>query len=259
MCTICDDKDKYLSNYPEANYCFKCGKYVRKNDYHMHVDPVIKYDDVLNHYEESHPSYGNIVISRFSGGPSNFYGSAITHNNGISIKIMPSKKITSDYTERYYSGNNPIIEVVLSPSQFAEAITSIGLGEGTPCTIKSVKGEYMPLCPERNLEQEANDTLKKKMTEFASKYEKSFAEIRDMLDNKKTILKGDRKKIIGFLNSFMLDLKHNLPFLHECMIEAYDKAAMSAKADIEAFYTKAVRELGLNAIEEMKVKEIENG
>ena len=256
MC-ICDNKDKYLEMYPEAKYCLKCGKYVHDNEYHKHVDPVLKYDDTLDHYEETHPSYGNIVITRFSGGSSNFYGSAITHNHGISIKITPSKKISSDYNEWYYSSNNPIIEVVLSPSQFAEAITSIGIGEGTPCTIKSVKGEYLPVCPERNLEQEANDKLKNQMTEFASKYEKSFSEIRDMLDNKKTILKGDRKKIMGFLNSFMQDLEHNLPFLHECMIEAYDKAAMSAKADIEAFYNMAVHKLGINAIEETKTKGIE--
>jgi len=244
----------------DAKFCPVCGRCLENPDYHK-TEPITyidRSDSATEDVEESHPSFAQLSFHRYSGGHNNLYGSAIRHQEYIALQIKRSVKHISPYSEYYYAYSAPLIEVFMSQAQFAEAITTMNMGSGVPVTLHSLKGEFFPKCPEFNQAQKANNDLNQKMNEFADKIAHGQKRINEILGKKGAINKGERKEISNIYSMLMQDLRSNLPFLHECMTEAFDKTAMSAKADIEAFYVNAVNRLGLEALESKKVNLIEN-
>jgi len=246
---VADLNDKFGS---DAKFCPICGRYLGKREFNR-VEPVTIEDrsksTPFEDVEESHPSYAQLSFSRVSGGHSNLYGSAIKHQEYISLQIAKSVKHSSPYNETYYAYSSPIIEVHMSQAQFAEAITTMNIGSGVPVTLHSLRGEYFPKCPETNQTQKINDDLDNKLNDFANKISKGQDRVNEILRKKGAINKGERKEIKNIYDMLMQELRSNLPFLHECMTEAYEKTATSAKADIEAFYISAIHRLGKEALE----------
>jgi hypothetical protein len=237
----------------DAKFCPVCGRCLEKPDFHK-VVPVetIERGMPFEDMEESHPSFAQLSFHRYSGGHSNLYGSAIQHQQMISLQIKRSVKHVSPYDEKYYAYSSPLIEVHMSQAQFAEAITTLNMGDGVPVTLHSLRGEYFPKCPETNQAQKANNDLRDKLNEFADKISAGQKEINEILNKKGAINKGERKKIADIYGMLIQDLRSNLPFLHECMTEAFNKTTTSAKADIEAFYINAVNRLGMEALNQKK-------
>ena len=252
---IGDMHEEYISKYPEASHCMFCGRYIRKNKYNVSepATVIVAKDDVLGNREESHPAYAQLQFSRQSGGYSHLYGSAIKHQETITMRVNMSRKVSSKYDERYYSEHMPLIEVRMSQSQFAQAITSMNMGSGVPVTLEALRGKVMPKCQEKTVSEIANRGLSEKMNEFADKISKDEGRIKEILEKKGTIKVGERKEIGSIYGLLMQDIRSNMPYLHECMIEAYDKTATASKADIEAFYTNAIMNLGLDALKEKQL------
>jgi len=91
------------------------------------VDPVIK-ERELGGTSESHPSYGMVSFNRQQQTPpANLFGSSIKHQTLISLTIRRGTK-ERDLSRDWYFGGEELIEVLLSPNQFAEAITHMNMG-----------------------------------------------------------------------------------------------------------------------------------
>jgi len=238
-----------------AIFCPFCGRCLEKAEYNKKEKPtVVERNEVWGgEFEESHPAYAQLQFSRQSGGNSNLYGSAIKHQETISMRVSRSVKHVSEYSERYYAECLPLIEIRMSQSQFAEAITSMNMGSGVPVTLESLKGQHFPKCEEKSISERASDDLKNNLNKFADKISKGEKRINEILKKKGAILNGERKEIYNIYNMLMQDLRDNMPFLHECMIEAYDKTAQSAKADIEAFYINAVTRMGSEVMDSKRL------
>jgi hypothetical protein len=98
--------------------------------------------------EKQHPSFGVVSLSRAHGTNHSLFGSSITHNNFIILSIKRAilkRNLSHDWIMP--DGHAPIVEVEMSATQFAEAITSFNKGEGSPCTITYVDGKQIPSCP----------------------------------------------------------------------------------------------------------------
>lgn len=255
-----DAYDEYLKKYPDASHCMYCGRYLLKNDYNkvQEVEIIDRKDSPMGDKEERHPAYGQLSFSRGTGGHSNLYGSSVRNQHTITLRIATSVKHTSPYHESYFD-REPLIEVVMSHAQFAEAITSFNMGGGVPVTLKYVRGQYMPLCGEVSKSQRANDDLKEKLGEFADKITAGSEKIEAILDKKGAINKGERKTISNVYKSWIGDLKHNLPFLHECMTESYEKTIANAKSEIEAFYIHGLQKLGIEQLDKKQIVVNESG
>jgi len=240
----------------KAQHCPFCGRYLGENDYHASEPSTIinrGANNVLGDREETHPAYAQLQFSRQSGGHSNLYGSAIKHQETIVMRVSNSKKISCEYSERYYTEHNPLIEVRMSQTQFSQAITSMNMGSGVPVTLESLRGKQMPKCEEESVAEIANRGLEQKIKKFADSISSGQARIKEILVKKGTIKVAERKEIGDIYGSLMQDLRSNIPFLHECMTEAYDKTANAAKADIEAFYTNAIMKMGMDALDEKRI------
>lgn len=91
--------------------------------------------------KKQHPSYGMIRFARSSIGGSGtaLFGSSIMHNNVIRLSISKGMMEREGNEDWFLAGtdiNDMIVEVEMSYTQFAEAITSLNIGEGIPVTIR---------------------------------------------------------------------------------------------------------------------------
>ena len=91
---------------------------------------------------KDHPSYGILRLTRASNGGQGvaLFGSSIHHNNTIRLSISKGFEERKENETRYYgyaAMKDSYIDLEMCYSQFAEAITSIGMGEGVPVTIRT--------------------------------------------------------------------------------------------------------------------------
>ena len=101
-------------------------------------DYIISEDALGTSYK--HPSFGMLSFNRTHGGHSNLFGSSIQHNDTIHM-VLREGVVTRGLNDDWYVGEDEILEVEMSQSQFAELITSMNVGTGTPCTIKYLRGK----------------------------------------------------------------------------------------------------------------------
>ncbi len=205
-----------------------------------------------NDITETHPAYAQLSIHRTTrhGGDGNtLYGSAIKHQSTISMIIAPSEKHTNSYMQSYYASNRPYIEVEMSQSQFSEAITSMNMGGGVPVTLRSLRGDVIPMCIEQTVQDLNQSHLNDQLNELAKTIGRFDTASRCILGKKGTITVADKKKLMSMYSTVIQEMNSNLPFLNECLQETLDKNTNAAKAEIEAFMLNTITNLGLDALE----------
>jgi len=202
-------------------------------------------------FEREHPSYGILHISRTSGGTSaiRLFGSPLaTHYGTIRLTISKGKWIHGLNHDRYYGMNKDFIEVEMSAAQFADAITSLNMGSGTPCTIRYVDGERVAAPPVHATEAEhIRDNFEGTLDKYKAKartYRKRIEELASKLSTKA------REEIRIALDVMEQQLASNVPFVVEQFQEATSRITTSAKAEVDAFVTGVVRAAGLQSIAE---------
>lgn len=95
-----------------------------------------------------HPSFANIYIGRsLCSGKQTLFGSSIKHSDVITLKISPASLGRNLHEDHVYQESVPYIEIDMSQAQFAQAITSLNQGEGTPVTLRRLNGQYIEPCP----------------------------------------------------------------------------------------------------------------
>jgi hypothetical protein len=200
-------------------------------------------------FEREHPSYGVIHISRISGGTgeTRLFGSPLaTHFGTICLKISKGKWIHGLHHDRYYGMNAEFIEVEMSAAQFADAITSLNMGSGTPCTIRYVGGQRVEDPPDYPTESEhIRDNFEDSIGKYkakAHKYRKRIEELTGKLSSKA------RDEIRVALDVMEDQLGSNIPFVLKQFQEATTRITTAAKAEVDAFVNGVIRAAGLQSI-----------
>lgn len=199
-------------------------------------------------FEREHESYGILHISRMtSTGAVRLFGSPLaTHYGSIRISISKGKWIHGLHHDRFFGMNKDHIEIEMSAAQFADAITSLNIGSGTPCTIRYIAGRRVEDPPQHETEAEHirnnfGATLDKhigRMGEYRKTIEKHVAKLGAKA----------REEIRVALDVIEGQLTSNISFVVNQFQEATTRITTSAKAEVEAFVTHAVRAAGLQAI-----------
>ena len=199
---------------------------------------------------ETHQTYGLVGFSRISCGRAgiNLFGSSIRHHSAITLRIRRAEK-RRDLSRDWFHANEDLIEVTLSPTQFAEAITCMNMGDGVPCTIRYVGREDMGDCPEINQRQIFNDEIKRDVHKAMKDAEKLVSRANELLEKKSTNM-TDKREIAETLRMLMQHIKNNIPFVHSQFNEAMDKTVNEAKGEVEAFFLNKINSLGLEALQD---------
>ena len=198
----------------------------------------------------THPSFGIISVSRgTSSGKMNLFNSSIQQNHFILIEVQRASLYRSVYHDSVFPEGIPIVRLYMSPSQFADLITSPNTG-GTPCTLDSVNGVSIPEPEYVNKRVQIDDDFKKKMDEVVSFTNEFYTKIQEIL-MKPNIGKSDRKNILKLLDMMNAQITSNVPFIKQTFTEQMDKTANEAKFEVTQFIEEKLKRLGLESFKDL--------
>lgn len=206
---------------------------------------------------EEHPAFGIVGISRIhSSSPDRLFGSSIRRNpTSVRLRIRRAKRV-HNLSEDWYFGKGELVDVELTSAQFADLLTHMNIGDGVPCTIRSVDNVSVPRIPEDDSVEVDRicDGFKEDVRAKSKEIVEIKNEIREIL-NKKTINKGDRKAIGGLLEKMTRQIVDSAPFVVDMLAEASEKIGTEVKKEAEAFMSMAVERAGIKTLSEMSREE----
>jgi hypothetical protein len=193
-----------------------------------------------------HPSFGVINISRgVCSKKMNLFGSSIQQRTFITIDISKAVLIRNLNRDWIISDHGvPIVSIYLSPSQFADAITALNQGEGTPCTIHFMDGHEVPEPILESKRVQFDTEFEDKMKEVTSATNQFYTKIAEILA-KPSIGKHDKKEILKQLDQLKMQIESNVPFIKRQFSEQMDETVVEAKNEIAAFIEDKIKKLGL--------------
>lgn len=199
-------------------------------------------------FEREHPSYGMLDISRTNGSSAvRLFGSPLADHYST-IRIRVSKARWHHHLDRdwFHGMSKDHIEIELSAAQFADAITSLNHGAGTPCTIRYIDGKRVEDPPDyateaEHVRQGFGETLKSYIAK-AREQRKRIEELTGKLGEKA------RREIRIALDVMEDQLASNVPFVVRQFEQATSKITSAAKAEVDAFVTGVFRAAGIEAI-----------
>ena len=186
-----------------------------------------------------HSSFGQLTFSSGQGPAQPLFGSSILHRNTIRIEITHAEYNRHTGTE-YIFGTDIIVEAIMSHTQFADAITGLGSGQGVPITLRFVKGGEQIPPPE----------FVSKRKQFESEfYQTAGGIMKRLTDLEKKVGEKKLPKWVSFeIDIIKSWLKSNIPFLAEQFSEQMDKTVTEAKGEVEGYVSNLVRRIGLETI-----------
>lgn len=203
-----------------------------------------------------HPSFGMISIARCTSSKNmNLFGSSILHRSFIKIEVhraFLNRDVSRDWI---MDEGLPIVRFYLSPSQFADAITSLNT-HGTPCTISFVDGHEVPEPRLESKRIQFDAEFEEKMAEVASDTNKFYTEIGKIL-SKPSIGKHDKEEIMKQLDQLKMQIESNIPFMKKSWTEQIDQTVVEVKNEITAFLEDKVKRMGLEQYKKELQKSLE--
>lgn len=209
--------------------------------------------------KKEHPSYGIIRIARssVSGRGTALFGSSIMHNNVIRLTITPGVMERDANEDKFFPKErmkDRLIEVEMSYTQFAEAITSLNMGQGVPVTITNLGGKFVEQCPYDDRQKVMRKEVDEATGDILRKLERRSMEIEKLLSEKRVLSKEDRSNIVSALKSVKQTLSSDIPYLQELFSEQMDKTVTEAKGEFETYLQNKMSSLALAAMSDQMIK-----
>ncbi len=197
--------------------------------------------------DETHESWGLLQISRCQGQMKPLFASSIRHQNTIRLRIVRAAR-TRNLNQEWYRDKEHLIEVEMSAVQWAEAITHMNCGIGTPCTLLRIQREAMTDCPDDDQRTKIQDEFAGNMREVSSRFVEAQKRIQELLSKKGALTVAEKEEITKSIHQVRRMIDDVVPFVHSQFNEAIDKTVTQAKGEIESFYTHAVMNAGMAAL-----------
>ncbi len=204
--------------------------------------------------KEKHDCFGKIRMSKYQG-DSQFFGSNVTHHGGVVIEISRASYERS-ISHDWFSSDEKLIEVRLSPLQFAELITTGMNTDGVPCTIHRDHNGRVE-------QRDFADSMEQFNDEYNEDIENQVKGINNAINlvnkslSSKSVKKSDLKVIQAQLSKIHQDITSNMPYVRKCFDEHVQKSVLEAKTSVESFIESKVRQLGVESLKGLAVSRVE--
>jgi hypothetical protein len=158
--------------------------------------------------------------------------------------------VIRELNENWYMNDAELIEVHMSPAQFAEMITNPNIGCGIPCTIRHINREEVPECPQKHERRTIEDEFEARMKEFDRETRKDLADAEVLLadKSKKTLTNADRETLRSAFSRVHRFLTDGVPFVQSQFNRATDKTVDAAKAEYAAALQMIAHAMGVQQI-----------
>lgn len=195
-----------------------------------------------------HPSFANLYIGRSQcSGQKALFGSSIKHHDTIVLKIFPAFIDRDLNMDRYFPETRPYIEIEMSQSQFAQAITSLNMGAGVPVTLRRLHDQYIEPCPFVDKREQFNNEFREDMNALSRKLTEATKHVEKLIEEKRTFNKADKDQILSALKSVTSQLASHYPYMYSMFNEQMDKTVTEAKAEIESHLQARMEDMALKA------------
>lgn len=164
------------------------------------------------------------------------------------MTVYESEAIRDLHHTLYHAGR-AILEFDMSPQQFAEAITTLNMGRGTPVTLARINNKAVAECPHEDERELFTKEFQNQVDEITESARKLIEEAQSIL-NQKTIKVADRKRLLNLLGNIQRNLGSNMGFTNSMFQESMDKAVAAGKHEIEAFWRSVVEQMGVQSLGE---------
>jgi hypothetical protein len=180
----------------------------------------------------NHPAFAQVGASRVSGGV-RLYGSDFVHNNYIVLRIERSEVSRHLSNDWHFSGNT-LIEIAMSEAQWATMISTLNMGQGTPCTLQRLEGERVP---EIEVSRVAVDDFRDEVKETTSKAAALVAQTIEAVraEMGKGLSKKRSEAILGLLEQLGRTVGSSVDFVQDQFGRHIEQQIEKAKIEISAY------------------------
>jgi hypothetical protein len=206
----------------------------------------------------THESYGLAGLYRVEGTVGALFGSHLDkHHTTMHLRIFHAER-RHDLARDWFGTDSrrPIVEIVFSAAQFAEFVTTPNMGDGVPCTIRSIEGRAMAAPPKVETEAQATQAaVDEKFTALARKLNAMLGECRDALADAKVPQKR-QDAILGPIASLVQEMTLNIPWIAGQLRESMAKTVSAAKSEVEAALVHMIHKAGIEHLRGLPASEI---
>jgi len=198
---------------------------------------------------ETHPAYGTVQVNRVSGYTA-LFGSPFKHMHYINLNIGRATLNRSHGYDRIYGGfHGDLITIAFSEAQWARILSSIGQGEGVPCTIQRLAGKAMEDCPDQAEINRFHEDIERATQQSAAFLDEALTLAQALLDDKAPT-KAKRIELASKLKAAQQKLVDAAPFIAKQLHERMDTVVQEGKTEIEAFAQRTLVDAGLKKLAE---------
>ncbi|WP_018234401.1 hypothetical protein [Thioalkalivibrio thiocyanodenitrificans] len=198
-----------------------------------------------------HNAFGRVTLTKRQGS-GNLFGSALKHSNQVCLTIERAtldRHLSTDWVR----GTDTIVEMVMSEAQWAQLVSSMGCGTGTPVTLTRAPTPGTPSDPMPGLA--AEPTKKVFDDEIRQACEKQIQDAKgllerfeQMLESGKAIPKKEARSCVRRLRTLVENMPQDMAFLQSRFVESMEKTVEAGKAEIEAHVANVAMRTGLDTL-----------
>ena len=221
--------------------------------YHRVEDPVVTEEDNGNGTGSStvsrHPAYGLLAIRRQSGGRVFFASGQKKHHHFITLTVNRAQH-KRNHTLDWYStdqcdGPSEIVEISMSEAQWGQALSTMNVGDGVPCTIMTVAGEPQArLPPPPDSAESFRADLKKMMARSTSAAEALVSSLKE------TPVAGKKRQadLVAAAERIHEQMLDGMAFVASRFTEHMEETTAKSKTELASYAAALVHQMGLDAI-----------
>lgn len=184
----------------------------------------------------------------YNASPRNLFGTEIKTDNPITLRISKAEE-TRNLSRNWYHSLGQIVEIEMSPIQWAEFLTS-GNTSGTPCTIRYIGGQRMSDPKETEMFNDYNEEVE----EHFDKFKEIEDVVKSAIDSKKPMGLKDLNSLLCKIHNAM----SNVDFVKDSFKEDMNNIVGKAKAEFNAYVENRIHEIGIESIKKDSVKFLED-
>lgn len=203
----------------------------------------------------THPAFGMISVNRVNTNGTTLFGSDLNHQEYINLEVYEGQSCEHSGSTCYMRQRRlPIVSVNLSVAQWATLVSSFGLGEGIPCTLRSKReGEFqqMPFIEAvETTKQRFDRQIKDAVARETAHLQEVLAAITS-LSSKGNAGKKELQELQRLAASRIGNLPSNFAFTNTLIEEQMEHIVAAGKAELEAVATGVAQRLGVKTMQDL--------
>lgn len=206
----------------------------------------------------SHESFGVIGLCHASASgdeSTRLFNSPVPCHRVVILTIKKASISQTDYHDTHISGGEIIAEVVMSPIQFAELLTTPNTGDGVPCTLKHYRdGQSLKFCDAPPRQETEAGRVRRELKANIAEQLASLKAIRRRIEDRLKAARvpaAARAELTAEIDGLIRTLVDSAPFVMERFEEHTEEVVIRAKAEVAAYVEGVARDTGMAQIRGM--------